>query len=60
MRALQTHWLLTESDFVTWVVPNTAFGIIAALAGPRRDNSQSHQFLCGLDSHTVRAYLGFA
>ena len=34
MHALQTLWLLPESDFVTWMISNTAFGFIAALAGP--------------------------
>lgn len=34
MHGLQTFWLLTESDFWTFVIPNTAFGIFGALAGP--------------------------
>ena len=31
---LVTLWLFTESDFGTFVVPDTAFGIFGALAGP--------------------------
>lgn len=31
MHGLQTFWLLTESDFWTFVIPNTAFGIFGAL-----------------------------
>lgn len=29
-----TFWLFTESDFATFVVPDTVFGIFGALAGP--------------------------
>lgn len=31
---LYTLWLFTESNFSTFVLPNTAFGILGALAGP--------------------------
>lgn len=32
--ALKTFWLLTESDLITFIVPDTAFGVFGALAGP--------------------------
>ena len=32
--ALQIFWSLTESDFWTFLIPDTAFGIFGALAGP--------------------------
>ncbi|KAL9015486.1 MAG: hypothetical protein Q9185_007119 [Variospora sp. 1 TL-2023] len=32
---LVTLWLFTESNFSTFVLPNTAFGILGALSGPR-------------------------
>ena len=32
--ALQTFWLLTESDVETYIIPETAFGVFGALAGP--------------------------
>ena len=31
---LVTLWLFTESGFATFVVPDTAFGIFGAIAGP--------------------------
>ena len=31
---LATLWLFTESDFATFVIPDTVFGIFGALAGP--------------------------
>lgn len=34
MNAIHTFWLLTKSDFWTFVIPNTAFGVLGALAGP--------------------------
>ena len=27
-------WAFTESNFITFVLPNTAFGVLGALAGP--------------------------
>ncbi|KAJ5357280.1 UbiA prenyltransferase family-domain-containing protein [Penicillium brevicompactum] len=30
----KTLWLFTESDFATFVIPDTAFGIFGALSGP--------------------------
>lgn len=34
MHALQIFWLSTKSDFWTFVIPDTAFGVFGALAGP--------------------------
>ena len=31
---LVTFWLFTESNFTTFVLPNTAFGLLGALSGP--------------------------
>jgi 4-hydroxybenzoate polyprenyltransferase len=31
---IKTLWLFTESDFATFVIPDTAFGIFAVLSGP--------------------------
>ncbi|KAK0516270.1 hypothetical protein JMJ35_000873 [Cladonia borealis] len=40
---LVTLWLFTESDFATFVIPDTAFGIFGALAGPLlTTNSSPH------------------
>ena len=42
-RFLVTLWLFTESDFATFVVPDTAFGIFGAMAGPLlTTNSSPH------------------
>ena len=32
---LEIFWLFTKSDFLTFVVPNTVFGILGALSGSR-------------------------
>lgn len=44
MQALQIFWLLTESDFWTFVLPNTAFGIFGALAGPVLTTNEAASF----------------
>lgn len=36
---IPTLWLFTESDFATFVVPNTCFGVFGALAGPLLTNN---------------------
>lgn len=33
-RSVGTFWLFTESDFATFVIPDTVFGVFGALAGP--------------------------
>lgn len=37
----QTLWLFTASDFATFVIPDTAFGIFAALSGPLSTSNDS-------------------
>lgn len=44
MHALQTFWLLTESDFWTFVIPDTAFMFFGALAGPVVATNKSISF----------------
>lgn len=34
LASIRIFWLLTESDFFTFVIPDTAFGVLVALAGP--------------------------
>lgn len=34
VRFVQILWLITESDFITFCIPCTAFGLFGALAGP--------------------------
>lgn len=38
-------WLFTESDFATFVIPDTVFGIFGALAGPLLTNNTSPDLL---------------
>ena len=33
-KLIRTLWLFTESDFATFVIPDTCFGLFGALAGP--------------------------
>lgn len=40
-----TFWLFTESDFATFVIPDTLFGIYGALAGPLLTNNESPDLL---------------
>ena len=40
-------WLFTESDFGTFVIPNTAFGIVGALAGPVLTTNDTISFSVG-------------
>lgn len=42
--ALKTFWQLTESDFWTFVIPDTAFGILGALAGPVLTTNKATSF----------------
>ena len=32
-KVAENFWLFTESDFLTFVIPNTVFGVACALAG---------------------------
>jgi 4-hydroxybenzoate polyprenyltransferase len=41
----KTLWLFTESDFATFVVPDTLFGIFAALSGPLLTDNDSPDLL---------------
>ena len=38
-------WFLTQSDILTFVVPNTAFGMLGALSGARLTTNQAPQVL---------------
>lgn len=40
-----TFWLFTESDFATFVIPDTVFGIFGALAGPLLTMNESPDLL---------------
>ena len=44
MDAFKTFWLLTKSDLITFIVPNTAFGIFGALAGPVLTTGEATSF----------------
>ena len=48
MNALEILWLLSESDSITWMIPNTAFGIIAALSGPVLTTGEAISFSAAL------------
>ncbi|OGM50091.1 hypothetical protein ABOM_001251 [Aspergillus bombycis] len=37
----ETLWLFTDSDFATFVIPDTAFGIFAALSAPVLSHTSS-------------------
>ena len=42
--SFEIFWLLTESDVWTFIVPDTAFGILGALAGPVLTTSKATSF----------------
>ena len=42
---LKTLWLFTESDFFTFVIPDTCFGVFGALAGPLLTTASSPSLL---------------
>jgi len=42
LKFLRVLWLFTESDFATFVVPDTAFGFFGALAGSAISSSNTH------------------
>lgn len=44
-------WAFTESNFITFVIPNTAFGVLSALAGP--ELLQTSASTGGLTSATI-------
>lgn len=53
LQSLYTLWLFTESDFATFVLPNTLFGTLGALSGRLTINSASiHP-----DRHQILAHL---
>jgi hypothetical protein len=52
VQSLYTLWLFTKSDIVTFVRPNTVFGIFGALSGLRTSTTTIHH-----NTHQILSHL---